>query len=285
MQEADSELISAIATIADVELIDLRGQGGAHYDLVRDRIGHIPYTQVGYAALALGLGRALHGCLTQPAKVLVVDCDNTLWGGVVGEDGAAGLTIDAGHRSLQAFLLRRKQSGQLITLASKNAEADVWNVFESRADMLLSRADIAAWRIDWQPKPDNIRALANELGLGLDSFIFLDDSPAECAAVAAALQEVTVVQLPGDPRVRGVSRRPLGLRYQGYDGGGCAPYGAIRHGAGTAAVQGGGRQRRGLFGVPRHRDRDHASGPGRPAPRRPTHPTHQSVQHHHAPPH
>jgi FkbH-like protein/thioester reductase-like protein len=199
IEEADSELISAITAIAGVELVDLRGQGGAHYDLVRDRIGHIPYTQVGYAALALGLGRALHGCLTPPAKVLVVDCDNTLWGGVVGEDGAAGVTIDAGHRALQAFLLRRKQSGQLITLASKNAEADVWNVFESRADMRLSRADIAAWRIDWQPKPDNIRALAKELGLGLDSFIFLDDSPAECAAVAAALPDVTVVQLPGDP--------------------------------------------------------------------------------------
>jgi len=198
MQAADCALMTAIAMIAGVELVDLRGQGGAHDDPVRDRIGHIPYTQAGYAALALGLGRVLHGCLTQPAKVLVVDCDNTLWGGVVGEDGASGVTIAPGHRALQAFLLRRKQAGQLITLASKNAEADVWTVFDSRADMLLSRADIAAWRIDWQPKADNIHALADELALGLDSFIFLDDSPAECAAVAAALPEVTVVQLPGD---------------------------------------------------------------------------------------
>lgn len=198
MAEADAELVRAIATMAGVDLLDLRGQGGAHYDLVRDRVGHIPYTQLGYAALALPLGRALHGCLAAPAKVLVVDCDNTLWGGVVGEDGAAGVTITPGHRALQAFLLGRKHAGQLITLASKNAEADVWNVFDSRPDMLLSRADIAAWRIDWQPKPDNIRALAAELGLGLDSFVFLDDSPAECAAVSAALPQVTVVQLPGD---------------------------------------------------------------------------------------
>jgi FkbH-like protein/thioester reductase-like protein len=198
MPEADGELISAIALIPGVDLADLRGEGGAHYDLVRDRIGHMPYTPAGYAALALRLGRVLHGCLTEPAKVLVVDCDNTLWAGVVGEDGPAGVAITAGHRALQAFLLRRKQAGQLITLASKNAEADVWAVFDSRADMLLSRADIAAWRINWQPKPDNIRAIANDLGLGLDSFIFLDDSPAECAAVAAALPQVTVVHLPAD---------------------------------------------------------------------------------------
>lgn len=203
MAEADLHLIGALETMAGIELLDLRDRGVGQYDVVRDRVGHIPYTPRGFAEIALPIGRALHRALVGPAKVLVVDCDNTLWGGVVGEDGASGIRIEPGHQALHLFLRKRKDAGQLIVLASKNSEDDVWAVFDSRDDMLLKREDIAGWRIDWNPKPGHIAALADELNLGLDSFIFLDDSPVECAAVAAALPEVTVVHMPADPAAFG----------------------------------------------------------------------------------
>ena len=134
--------------------------------------------------------------MSPPYKVIVLDCDNTLWKGVVGEEGVAGIAIPPAWRQLQQFMVELSGKGFLLCLCSKNAESDVLDVFEQRRDMILKRDHLVSWRINWQPKSENIRSLAQELNLGLDSFIFLDDNPVECAEVRAGCPEVLTLRLP-----------------------------------------------------------------------------------------
>ncbi|MDP2312964.1 MAG: thioester reductase domain-containing protein [Pseudomonadota bacterium] len=168
-------------------------------DEARDRLGHIPYTPTAYAAIGTAVARRVAAVLTPPAKVIVADCDNTLWGGVVGEDGPNGVRVDGPYAALQSFLVEQQRAGKLVCLCSKNEEADVWRVFDAHPEMPLRREHVVAWRVNWERKSENLRALAEELGLGLDSFVFLDDSAMECAEVRHALPGVLAVQLPEDP--------------------------------------------------------------------------------------
>ncbi len=197
-------LAEAARSVPGVELLDLRQLEEAYrldavLDPARDALGHIPYTEEAFAALGFALARAVFRQLRPPAKVVVLDGDNTLWSGVVGEDGPDGVKITTPYRVLQERMLGQQAGGRLLCLASKNQEADVWAVFERQPGMVLRRAHFAAWRIGWGRKSASLRELAAELNVGLDSFIFIDDNPAECAEVAAALPEVTVIALPADP--------------------------------------------------------------------------------------
>jgi FkbH-like protein len=171
-------------------------------DAEGDRLGNVPYTRRFFLALGRELTRLVHALKNPPAKVIVLDCDNTLWDGVVGEDGPSGITLTSRHRDLQSFVLAKKQAGMLLCLASKNVESDVLDVFEQRKDMLLRVEDIVAMRVNWLPKSENIHALASELNLGLDSFVFIDDNPIECAEVEAACPGVLVVCLPANEAPR-----------------------------------------------------------------------------------
>jgi FkbH-like protein len=170
----------------------------AVHDPEGDRLGHVPYTPLYFAALASRIARLAHALESPPLKVLALDCDNTLWQGVVGEDGVDGIAITERHAALQRFALERKQAGMILCLVSKNAEADVQEVLRSRADMLLRPEDFVATRVNWLPKSENLRSLAAELNLGLDSFVFVDDSPLECAEVEASCPEVLSLGLPAD---------------------------------------------------------------------------------------
>jgi FkbH-like protein len=139
------------------------------------------------------------------AKALILDLDNTLWGGVVGEDGAAGVKIGQGNAVGEAFLAIQTYAKELaargIVLAacSKNNRADAEAPFKERADMALRLEDFAAFYANWDDKPANIRAIAKELSLGIDSFVFLDDNPLERALVRVNLPEVTVPEFSGGP--------------------------------------------------------------------------------------
>lgn len=169
-----------------------------HDDPASNRIGHIPYTTEFYAALGLAVTRRLHALWTAPRKVIVLDCDNTIWSGVAGEEGPMGVVIDPARRHLQEFMLTRSRQGFILCLCSKNVEEDVFAVFEKRAEMPLQLEHIVAHRINWQPKSENLASLAEELNLGIDSFIFVDDDPAICAEVRANRPEVLTVHLPAD---------------------------------------------------------------------------------------
>lgn len=168
------------------------------HDAHSHHLGHMPFTSEGYVAIGTALARAAFGIDAPPVKVIVLDCDNTLWQGLCAEDGPAGVKVTPPFQYLQQFMIRQVQAGALLALCSKNQEADVLAVFDQNPGMQLRREHIAASRVNWDSKPTNLRALAAQLNLGIDSFVFIDDNPIECAAVRAACPEVTVLQIPAD---------------------------------------------------------------------------------------
>ncbi len=138
------------------------------------------------------------------SKVLVVDLDNTLWGGVIGEDGMTGIEIGsehpgAGYQSLQRAISRIAERGVLLAICSKNNFSDAMEVLEKHPEMLLRPKDFSAIRINWVDKAQNLRDIAAELNVGIDSLAFLDDNPAERQRVRLELPEVTVIELAADP--------------------------------------------------------------------------------------
>ena len=139
------------------------------------------------------------------AKCLVLDLDNTLWGGVVGDDGIEGIRIGEGdavseaYKEFQHYLLKLKQRGILLCVCSKNEEAIALEAFESHPEMVLKREDFLVFNANWVPKPQNIIQIAKQLNIGLDSLVFIDDNPAEREQVRQRLPEVKVVELGDDP--------------------------------------------------------------------------------------
>ncbi|WP_270171319.1 HAD-IIIC family phosphatase [Paenibacillus sp. SYP-B4298] len=183
----------------------IRDLGYAHsYNERMQYLARIPYTEEAFHAIGSKIARLVLMSRTAPRKLLVLDADHTLWGGVVGEDGVEGLDLaDNGKgeafKAFQSYLLEIRRSGVLLAVCSKNNEQDVWAVFEQRREMRLKKEHLAAWRINWQPKSENIRQIAEELGLGLDSIVFIDDNPMEIAEVQQSLPEVACIQMPADP--------------------------------------------------------------------------------------
>jgi len=165
-------------------------------DPVGDEVAHIPYTSEWFAATGSALVRRHVTSTSTPAKVIVLDCDNTLWSGVVGEEGAEGVRFERGHLALHKFVKERIDAGMLLCLASKNVEDDVRSVFDSRADLALSWNDVTAHRVNWLPKHENLQSIAAELNLGLNAFVFLDDSPVECGEMRTQRPEVVTLRMP-----------------------------------------------------------------------------------------
>ncbi len=196
----EARITSALAGAPGLYLIPSAELAGLSkeeaHDPVRDRLGHVPYTPLFFALLGTTLARRVHALLTPPYKVVVLDCDNTLWKGVVGEDGVAGVGLTPAYLKLQEFMVALADKGFLLCLASKNEESDVLEVLDQRDDMILKRERLVSWRINWRPKSDNLASLASELNLGLDSLIFVDDNPVECAQVEAGCPGVLTLRLP-----------------------------------------------------------------------------------------
>lgn len=160
--------------------------------------------------------RILHPITGKVAKALVVDLDNTLWGGVIGEDGMEGIQIGpehpgASYQQLQRVMLDIYNRGILLAVCSKNNFDDAIEVFEKHRGMTLSRKHFAAMRINWQDKAQNLREIASELNIGLDALAFLDDNPVEREQIRGALPEVAVLELPADPSGYAASLRDCPL--------------------------------------------------------------------------
>ena len=114
----------------------------------------------------------------------MVDCDNTIWGGVLAEDGMENIQvgqdgIGAAYSDFQKTIMKIKNSGILIILVSKNNKSDVENVLKNHQSMILRKKDITAMKVNWNEKSDNIKQLSKDLSLGLNSFVFWDDNPIE----------------------------------------------------------------------------------------------------------
>ncbi len=154
--------------------------------------------------LAVEIAAVVGSLYGRSRKCLVVDLDNTLWGGVVGDDGVEHLQLEGSpngeaHLALQSYLRDLRRSGVILAVCSKNDAETAQAPFNERSDMILQLEDFADFVANWRPKPQNIEMLSERLNLGLDSFVFLDDNPAERALVRAQLPMVDVIDLPADP--------------------------------------------------------------------------------------
>lgn len=195
------DLVSSILEIDGTNIIDidhLLSTIGlrATYDRRGAHASHAPLALEAlrpFAELFIRHVKALKG---PAAKVVVVDCDNTLWGGVIGEDGMEGIVLSGAFEDLHRELRDLRSRGVVLAIASKNEEFDVLTVLREHPDCLLKEGDFAAHRINWVDKATNIEELAAELNLGLEHFVFIDDNPVECGWVRSRLPTVRVYQYP-----------------------------------------------------------------------------------------
>jgi len=187
LQNAEAEDLVKAGSIAATDSI---------FDPLTDEVASIPYNERFYCAMATTLTRYIYSLNSLPKKVILLDCDQTLWKGVCGEDPLNKIQIPYPFRVLQFFLVELQAKGKILCLCSKNSEDDVFRVLDHHPQMILKREHITAYKINWNSKTENILALAEELDLGLDSFVLLDDNPIECAEVRANLPQVTTLSLP-----------------------------------------------------------------------------------------
>lgn len=209
-----AQLKSALAGLArdslsstfflDLDLILQRIGSREFFDLRLWFSARYPFTPLASLAVAqrvVDIGAAI---VFPKAKVIVLDADNTLWGGIIGEDGLHGIALGPdypgnAYLEFQRRLLHLQQRGFILALCSKNNPADVDQALDGHPHQLLKNSHFAAKRVNWLPKPDNLISLAEELKLGLESFVFVDDSDHECAAVRHLLPQVEVIQAPNKP--------------------------------------------------------------------------------------
>lgn len=155
-----------------------------------------------YADHVCRLIAALRG---KSRKCLILDLDNTVWGGVIGDDGLEGIVIGQGdptgeaHLQVQRTALMLRERGVVLAVSSKNTDEIARQPFRKHPEMLLSEDHIAVFQANWNDKATNIKAIAEEMSLGLDAMVFLDDNPAERELVRKVLPEVAVPELPEDP--------------------------------------------------------------------------------------
>lgn len=160
-------------------------------------LGMLPY-------LAREYGKFLRAITGGTKKCLVLDLDNTLWGGVLGEDGLDGISLSptypgSAYLAFQREILNLQRRGVLLAIASKNNLADVEEVFVRHPHMILKRHHFAAVQIHWNAKADSLEEIARQINIGLEHIVFVDDNPAECEEVARRLPMVTTIMLPKEP--------------------------------------------------------------------------------------
>jgi FkbH-like protein len=204
-----TQFIENVGKLEHIRLLDLDGIQrqvgyGASFDARQSYLYRQPFTDQFLHRAGAQLARIVLAARRPAKKCIVLDCDNTLWGGIVGEDGIDGIELGSefpgsAFCDLQRLLLHWRQQGIFLAILSKNNEADVWEVFDNHRGMVLSRRDISAWKINWLPKAENVAFIAKALNIGLDSLVFIDDSPMEIAYMRQAQPDVTSILLPDDP--------------------------------------------------------------------------------------
>jgi FkbH-like protein len=168
-------------------------------------LGKLPFSDEFVPLYGDHVARCIAAIRGKSKKALVLDLDNTLWGGVIGDDGVEGIKIAEGdavgeaHRAVQRLALDLRQRGIVLAVSSKNADSLAREPFEKHPEMLLKLDDIAVFQANWNDKATNIQAIAEELSLSLDAIVLLDDNPVERGLVRRLLPQVAVPELPEDP--------------------------------------------------------------------------------------
>lgn len=174
------------------------------YDTRMALLARMPFTPAAQTALAAQLSRIVSAQLNRPRKCLVLDLDNTLWGGIVGEAGFEGIKLGhdypgSAYLAFMYYLKALKDRGILLAIASKNNYEDAVKVFREHPDCPLSEDDFADLQIHWNDKASSMKAIAENLNIGVDSLVFLDDNPVEREWVASETPEVQVLDFPRSP--------------------------------------------------------------------------------------
>lgn len=165
------------------------------------RVGKAPISRHAVLPISLEYVKFIRALCAKSYKCLILDCDNTLWGGIIGEDGLNGIKLDATYPGscyiiFQNEILNLHDKGVILALCSKNNEADVLDVLNNHPNMILREEHFAARKINWEDKAVNIQKLAVELNIGLDSMVFVDDNPYEIGLINHQLPEVETLLLP-----------------------------------------------------------------------------------------
>jgi len=204
--------LSLAAEDSGVQIVDL-GEAARHIGLDRIHdpalLHHAKQDVSPAAAPWVGeqIGRVAAAMRGRSKKVLVLDLDNTLWGGVIGDDGIDGILLGQGNGAGEAFcafqryLKQLLARGVILAVSSKNDMAVAEAVFRDHPEMILRREDIAAFEANWEDKPQALRRIAAQLGLGLDSFVFFDDNPAERQLMRQELPMVDTPEVPAAPEL------------------------------------------------------------------------------------
>ena len=175
------------------------------FDPLQWNLYKLPFAAEHVGAYADLVGRLLGAVRGKARKCLVLDLDNTCWGGVIGDDGLDGIVVGQGSATGEAFLavqqlaLDLRERGIILAVSSKNDEVNARAPFREHPDMLLRERHLTVFQANWQDKSQNLEAIARELNIGVDALVFLDDNAAERAHVRAALPMVAVPELPQDP--------------------------------------------------------------------------------------
>lgn len=209
--ELNNNLLKNLRVIPNAYIVNLnlclsRLGSDKFYDLRYWHIGRAPYSRAGLQEIAFEDFKFIRSLKGKNKKCLVIDCDNILWGGIIGEDGMSAIKLGKSYpgsvyREFQQEILNLYNRGILIALCSKNNEDDVWNVFNNHPDMVLSKEHIVTAQINWQDKATNLRQIADDLNIGLDGIVFIDDSEFEVNLIRQTLPEVEVVHLPKEKTV------------------------------------------------------------------------------------
>ncbi|MCB0706722.1 MAG: thioester reductase domain-containing protein [Saprospiraceae bacterium] len=197
LETYSDKLLKELKEIDGLSVEDLEGLSETSiYNAQTNEVAHIPYAIPFYNKLAFFISKHHYQSKHPVPKVIVLDCDNTLWRGVIGEDGLDGIEISPAFQAFQRKLLVCHEQGILLALASKNNEAEVLAVFDTHPDMILTRDHIVAHKINWNPKCQSILELQEALNLGLDSFLFVDDNPVEVDQCSTQVPEMLSVLFP-----------------------------------------------------------------------------------------
>jgi FkbH-like protein len=202
-----ASLASPRVMLIDLEPLVRRAGARAWYDDRFYDTAKLPFHPDRTPAVLDALADAVAGVIAPRCKLVIVDLDNTLWGGIVGDDGYAGVDLDPAGKGrhflrLQTFLAGLRDKGVVLAIASKNEPAAVKELFAKRSEMILRFDDFAAVEIHWEPKSVSVSRILERLGLSTAGVVFLDDNPVERAEVSRLFPDVNVPELPEDPAQR-----------------------------------------------------------------------------------
>ncbi|WP_395338232.1 FkbM family methyltransferase [Ningiella sp. W23] len=197
IQDVKNELLPCLDKIPNTQITWCDEWGIDKQELFNSNLADdidVPFSSKWYGFLSKEVYRALICKDKTPHKLIVVDADNTLWKGVVGENGVKGIEITKLHLAFQAFLIEQHSNGVMLALCSKNVESDIAQVFDEREEMLLKPHHFIDMKANWQKKSINIHRIAESLSISLDSVVFVDDNQAELAEVTGTFPQVLVLQ-------------------------------------------------------------------------------------------